>query len=106
MGVEEHPFSGETNANTQNTWKGAFKIALLKQATADKIYERPSSIDKRLEQWTSLANILRTCKHFEFFEGMLKDYNKKIWDNLKRGLNKSQADTELAKIRQLCFDYL
>ena len=89
MGVEEDPFSGKTNANTRHTWKGAFKIALLKQAIADKIYERPLSNAKRSEQWASLANNLRTGEHSEFFEGMsersvqdklstlLKDYNKK-----------------------------
>ena len=78
MGVEEDPFSGETNANTWRTWKGAFKTALLNQAITNKIYERPLSIAKRSEQWMSLANNLRTCEHFEFLEGMLKDCNKKI----------------------------
>ena len=114
-GIEEDPFY---NATSRRNWKGPCKIALLKQAISEQIYKRPSSNAERGEQWKSLAKNVRSAELYELFRdisersvqdkltSLLKDYKQKKWDNMKRGMTKTEADSELAELKQLCLDYL
>ena len=97
------------HSNTRRTWKGPHKIALMKQAIVEKVYERYTSTKKRPQCWESLGVNLSTGKHSKFFTGMderfieekcnalLKEYSAKM----SKGFSKANATAELEELKSL-----